>query len=706
MRDPRLLARLVPRKWNVDACLKHSNAAAVEKNKKNSTPACVDVYVPASHAFNPAVLPGFVGLAEQHGLKSYKDFHRFSLENSDQFWGALGSAYLDWQKDFTTVQESNFKTGDIKWFLGGKLNVSYNCLDRHVARTPDKTALIWEKDEPGKEERITYSQLLGMTCRLANVLKQANVKHGDRVVIYLPNCPLAVAGMMACARIGAIHSLVFAGFSADALRDRIQNCEAKVVITVDEMTRGGKVIGLKKIVDAAVKDCPSVQAVFLEQRSKNEGKATKLDVRLHDALSGVDAICKPEVMDSEDPLFLLYTSGSTGKPKGLIHTQAGYLLYAAVTQQVAFNYSPAEDVFGCVADVGWITGHSYIVYGPLANGGTTVLFESTPLYPNPSRYWEMVERLKINQLYLSPTAVRSLLKRGDEHLRDHDLSSLKTLGVVGEPINHEAWEWLYDKVGNRKCPIVDTYWQTETGGVIIAPLPADAGDPIYPSMAMRPFFGIDPIIENSEALVDHGADLAGAIYIKQAWPGITRGVYGDQQRFVETYFSQSPGHYCTGDGAIETPEGYFRVTGRTDEVINISGHRLGTAEIEDALDLHDGLSESAVISFPHSVKGEGLVAFVVMKDSHAKDDRKKIVKELKDVIKMKIASYAVPEEILICQSLPKTRSGKIMRRILKQIATSKTDDFGDTSTLADPYVLEAIIATWSETHTHAENTKT
>ncbi|GAU93058.1 hypothetical protein RvY_05049 [Ramazzottius varieornatus] len=664
--------------------------------KKEGAP-CRNVRVPEEYGFKPGMLPGFENVAREHGLKTYKDVYRFSLEHNDLFWESCAKM-LNWKEPFHTVQDCDLKKGKVGWFLGGKLNVSENCLDRHVAEDPNKIALLWEKDEPGTVQ-ISYGQLLEWTCKMANTLKQARVQKGDCVCVYLPTSPMAVASMLACARIGAIHTVVFAGFSSESLRDRIQNCKAKVVITANEMIRGGKSIPLKQLVDDAVKDCPTVKTVFVEQRTKKEGRYAKHDVALTDALDAASAECAPEVLDSEDPLFVLYTSGSTGKPKGVLHTQAGYLLYAALTQKVVFNLKPGE-VFGCLADIGWITGHSYVVYAPLANGITTVLFESTPNYPSPSRYWSTVERLKINHLYISPTALRSLLRHGKSHVKNHDLSSLRTLGLVGEPVNHEAWEWYYDVIGQRRCPVVDTWWQTETGGISIAPLPGDSADPIYPGMAMRPFFGIEPVVKNSEAFADHGSDQAGVLYVARPWPGMLRGIYGDEERFVETYLSEKPGCYTTGDGCVETADGYFKITGRVDDVINVSGHRLGTAEVENAIDSHGKVAESAVVSFPHLVKGEGLAAFVVLTDDYEADEH--LVKDLKGLIKHSIASYAIPEEIVIVPHLPKTRSGKIMRRLLKLIAQNKNEDFGDTSTLQDPDILKPIIDAWSKTTTAAE----
>uniref|UniRef100_A0A674MZC7 Acetyl-coenzyme A synthetase n=1 Tax=Takifugu rubripes TaxID=31033 RepID=A0A674MZC7_TAKRU len=537
---------------------------------------------------------------------------------------------------FHRVRDCELSSGKISWFQGGKLNVSVNCLDVHVEKHPDRVALIWEKDEPGTEEKVTYRELLETTCRLANTLKSHGIKKGDTVAIYMPVSPLAVAALLACARIGAVHTVVFAGFSSEALAGRIQDAKCKAVITCNEGVRGGRLIPLKATVDAALKSCPTVRHVFVkllwELFSSNSYLWCVFQVMCRQS-----AVCAAEPLDSEDLLFLLYTSGSTGKPKGIVHTQAGYLLYTSLTHQYVFDYRDG-DVFGCVADIGWITGHSYVVYGPLCNGATTVLFESTPVYPNPGRYWEMVERLRINQFYGAPTALRLLLKYDEQWVKKYDRSSLQTLGSVGEPINHEAWHWFHSVVGEGRCPLVDTWWQTETGGICIAPRPAEEGAPIYPTMAMRPFFGIQVALMGEKGERLNANSVSGALCISQPWPGMARSIYGDHQRFVNTYFKPYPGCYFTGDGAYRSEDGYYQITGRMDDVINVSGHRLGTAEIEDALDEHP----------------------------------------------------AVPETAVVVKRLPKTRSGKIMRRILRKVATG-TRDLGDVSTLDDPTVVKEII---------------
>ncbi|XP_026540446.1 acetyl-coenzyme A synthetase 2-like, mitochondrial isoform X2 [Notechis scutatus] len=528
-----------------------------------------------------------------------------------------------------------------------------------------------------------------MTCRLANTLKRNGIKKGDRVAIYMSVSPMAVAAMLACARIGAVHTVVFAGFSAESLAGRINDAKCKAVITCNQGIRGGRILELKSTVDEAVKNCSSVKCVFVAQRTDNKIHTCSHDILLEEEMAKESLVCPSEIMESEDMLFMLYTSGSTGKPKGIVHTQAGYLLYAAVTHKHVFDFKQ-DDIFGCVADIGWITGHSYVVYGPLCNGSTTVLFESTPVYPDPGRYWETVERLKINQFYCAPTALRLLLKYGEEYVKKYDRSSLTTLGSVGEPINHEAWHWYYSVVGEKKCTLVDTWWQTETGGICIAPRPSEEGAEIIPAIAMRPFYGITPVLMDENGKVLEGNDTSGALCIAQPWPGIARTIYEDHQRFVEAYFKAYPGYYFTGDAAYRTKEGYYQLTGRMDDVLNISGHRLGTAEIEDAMDEHPEIPETAVISYPHDIKGEVALAFIVLKDDMA--DKDMIIKEVKTIVATKIAKYAVPEHIMVVKRLPKTRSGKIMRRLLQRIVTDNSD-MGDITTLDDPSVIEEILET-------------
>uniref|UniRef100_A0A7N8X7D1 Propionate--CoA ligase n=1 Tax=Mastacembelus armatus TaxID=205130 RepID=A0A7N8X7D1_9TELE len=583
----------------------------------------------------------------------YRDLYRLSITDPDRFWGSAATDRLRWVKPFHRVQDCELSSGRISWFLGGKLNVSVNCLDVHVETHPDRVALIWERDEPGTEVKVTYRELLETTCRLANTLKDHGIQKGDRVAIYMPVSPLAVAAMLACTRIGAVHTVVFAGFSSDALAGRIQDAHCKAVITCNQAVRGGRVLDLKPTVDAALTSCPTVRHVFVSQRTEKPVVMGPLDVPLEES-----AVCPAEPLDSEDLLFLLYTSGSTGKPKGIVHTQAGYLLYSSLTHQFVFDHQDG-DVFGCVADVGWITGHSYVVYGPLCNGATTVLFESTPVYPNPGRYWETVQRLGITQFYGAPTALRLLQKYDDHWVKTYDRSTLRTLG-------------------------------SETGGICIAPRPADEGSPILPAMAMRPFFGIQPVLMGEKGQPVPGNSVGGALCISQPWPGMARSIYGDHQRFVDAYFKPFPGCYFSGDGAFRSEDGFYQITGRMDDVINVSGHRLGTAEIEDALDAHPAVPEAAVVGIPHDIKGEVPFAFVVLKDDLGGDTHS-MVEQLRHLVTTKIAKYAVPEHFLVVRRLPKTRSGKIMRRILRKVAMETTADLGDVSTLDDPSVVMEII---------------
>lgn len=636
-------------------------------------------------------------VAEMKGgqqLKSHEDLYNYSLKHPDRFWGALARSRLKWITPFKQVSQCDVKQGKFNWFADGQLNVTENCLDRHAQQTPGKIALIWEKDEPNQHQKITYRQLYNLTNKLANTLKRYGVKKGDRVAIYMPVSPLAVAAMLGCARIGAVHSIVFAGFSADALATRINDAKAEILITSDQAVRGGKVIEIKKMVDSAVERCPSIRHVFVAKRTGKPVPMGQKDVALEEAMAKEGTECPSEVMNSEDPLFMLYTSGSTGKPKGIIHSQAGYLLYASVTHKHVFDYHEG-DIFGCVADVGWITGHSYVVYGPLCNGGTTLLFESTPVYPDPGRYWETVQRLRLTHFYGAPTAIRLLLKHGDEWVSKYDRSSLRVLGSVGEPLNHEAWDWYNEVVGERKCTIVDTWWQTETGGICISPRPSAPAAKILGGMPMRPMFGIDPVLVNEQGQVIEKNDVPGALCISQPWPGIARTLFGDHKRFMDTYFTAYPGLYFSGDGAFRDENGYYQITGRMDDVINVTGHRLGTAEIEDALDNHNAVAESAVVGFPHHIKGEGVYAFVILKNEIG-NDHKSIKAELCKTVKSQIAAYAVPEVIQICLGLPKTRSGKIMRRILRKVAANRSHELGDITTLADSEVVEQIVKDHAE----------
>ncbi|KAM4694027.1 acetyl-coenzyme A synthetase 2-like, mitochondrial [Discoglossus pictus] len=651
---------------------------------------------PAEQAVGPAwdVQSYMPEAAALSSLQTYQELLQFSIRDPETFWGVLARERLTWVKPHKIVRDCDFSQGRVRWFLGGQLNVSVNCLDKHVHQCPERVALIWERDEPGTQVNITYRELLDTTCRIANTLKKHGVQKGDRVAIYMPVSPMAVASMLACARIGAVHTVVFAGFSAESLAGRINDASCKAIITTNQGVRGGRVTELKKTVDEAVKACPSIKHVFVSQRTDNKVPMGKLDIPLEEEMAKADPICTPEIMNSEDLLFLLYTSGSTGKPKGVVHTQAGYLLYAALTHKYVFDYKQG-DVYACVADIGWITGHSYVVYGPLCNGATTVLFESTPVYPDPGRYWETVERLKVNQFYGAPTAIRLLLKYGDEWVKKYDRSSLKTLGSVGEPINHEAWEWFHNVVGEKRCTLVDTWWQTETGGICITPRPSEEDAEVIPAMAMRPFFGIQPELLDDKGQIKEGGDVSGALCIAQPWPGMARTIYGDHQRFIDAYFKTYPGYYFTGDGAYRSKEGYYQITGRMDDVINISGHRLGTAEIEDAMDEHPEVPETAVIGYPHDIKGEGAFAFVVLKDD-CKIPEKSVNEELKTIVATKIAKYAVPDHILFVKRLPKTRSGKIMRRVLRKIATDKTDELGDITTLEDPSVITEILDSYKK----------
>uniref|UniRef100_A0A8P4GG32 Propionate--CoA ligase n=1 Tax=Dicentrarchus labrax TaxID=13489 RepID=A0A8P4GG32_DICLA len=604
---------------------------------------------------------------------SHRDLHRLSVTDPDLFWGSAAADRLRWMKPFHRVRDCELSSGKISWFLGGKLNVSENCLDVNVEKHPDRVALIWERDEPGTEVKITYRELLETTCRLANTLKSHGIQKGDRVAIYMPVSPLAVAAMLACARIGAVHTVVFAGFSSEALAGRIQDAQCKAVLTCNEGVRGGRLVKLKSTVDAAVKSCPTVQHVFVSQRTETPTVMGELDVPLEEVRH-----CN----------ILYWMVGFWGHVSGQQFSRHSVDLVLLCLQYV-FDYRDG-DVFGCVADVGWITGHSYVVYGPLCNGATTILFESTPVYPNPGRYWETVQRLGISQFYGAPTALRLLLKYDDSWVKKYERSSLRTLGSVGEPINHEAWHWFHSVVGDGRCPLVDTWWQTETGGVCIAPRPAEDGAPIIPAMAMRPFFGIQPVLMGEKGELLSGNCVSGALCISQPWPGMARSIYGDHQRFIEAYFKPYPGCYFTGDGAYRSEDGYYQITGRMDDVINVSGHRLGTAEIEDALDEHPAVPETAVIGIPHDIKGEVPFAFVVLKEEFG-DDPAAILQQLRELVTTKIAKYAVPEHFLVVKRLPKTRSGKIMRRILRKVAVETSGDLGDVSTLDDPSVVGEIV---------------
>ncbi len=621
------------------------------------------------------------------GEDEYKKIYNKSIKDPEAFW-AEKAEQLHWFKKWDKVKDCDFINARIEWFKGGKLNVSYNCVDRHLEKRGNKAAIIWE-GEPEEESKVyTYQLLYHEVCKFANVLKKKGVKKGDRVTIYMPMVPELTIAMLACTRIGAIHSIVFGGFSAEALRDRIQDCESSLLITTDGSFRAGKVIGLKKNADQALEECPSVKTCIVCNRTGTEIPMKEgRDVWWHEETESPDISgeCEPEQMDAEDPLFILYTSGSTGKPKGVMHTTGGYLVYVYQTFKWIFDYKE-EDVFWCTADIGWVTGHSYIVYGPLANGASSVMFEGVPSYPQYNRFWKIVEKYKVTQFYTAPTAIRAIAKMGDQWIKGIDLSSIRILGTVGEPINPEAWMWYYNLVGGGRCPIVDTWWQTETGGVLITPLPGAID--VKPGSAGRPFPGVKPIVvreDGSPADINEG----GYLCIEEPWPGMMRGVYGDQERFKNTYFIQFPGKYYTGDGAKLDKDGDFWLTGRLDDVINVSGHRMGTAEVESALVSHPKVAEAAVVGFPHEIKGQGIYAFVTLNSGEEKSDALK--KELVKHVRSEIGPIAAPDKIHYADGLPKTRSGKIMRRILKKIAAGDVDNLGDVSTLAEPNVVEELI---------------
>jgi acetyl-CoA synthetase len=616
----------------------------------------------------------------------YKQMYQRSVDDPDGFWAEQADKFLTWFKRWERVQNSDLAKGQIRWFEGGTLNVSYNCLDRHLESRADQVAIIWEGDNPSEDKKITYRQLHEQVCRFANALKERGVKKGDRVCIYLPMIPEAAVAMLACTRVGAIHSVVFGGFSPDALRDRLNDSECQVLITSDESVRGGKNVPLKANADKALEQAPNVKTVFVIKRTGGkidwrEGR----DVWYHEATAAVSADCEPEQMDAEDALFILYTSGSTGKPKGVLHTTGGYLLGASMTHKYVFDYHEG-DVYWCTADVGWVTGHSYIVYGPLANGATTLMFEGVPTYPDASRFWQIVDKHKVNIFYTAPTAIRSLMGAGDELVKKTSRKSLKLLGSVGEPINPEAWEWYHRVVGDGRCPIVDTWWQTETGAIMITPLPGAIAQ--KPGSATLPFFGVVPELVDNEGQVIEGA-VSGNLCITRPWPSMMRTIYGDHQRFIDAYLSTYKGKYFTGDGARRDEDGYYWITGRVDDVLNVSGHRLGTAEVENALVLHPKVAEAAVVGYPHNIKGQGIYCYVTLMNGEQPSDELK--KELVNLVRKEIGPIASPDVIQWAPGLPKTRSGKIMRRILRKVACNELDSLGDTSTLADPSVVDSLI---------------
>jgi len=619
--------------------------------------------------------------------EQYLEMYQQSIDHPDQFWAEQAEAFVSWFKPWDKVSSVGYE-GDvnIKWFEGAKLNVSYNCLDRHLQTRGDQTAIIWEGDDPDVSKAITYKELHEQVCRFANVLKDRGVRKGDCISIYMPMVPEAAVAMLACTRIGAVHSIVFGGFSPEALKDRILDSDCQVVITADEGLRGGKAVPLKENVNKALQSCPHVHTVVVTKVTGNAIEWNdERDIWYAESLADASVDCVPEEMDAEDPLFILYTSGSTGKPKGVLHTTGGYLLYAAMTHKYIFDYHDG-DIYWCTADVGWVTGHTYIVYGPLCNGATTLMFEGIPTYPDAGRFWQVVDKHQVNIFYTAPTAIRALMGLGDEFVTKHSRKSLRILGSVGEPINPEAWEWYYHVVGNGECPIVDTWWQTETGGILITPLPG-ATD-LKPGSATRPFFGIEPAIVDEQGNELEG-DASGNLIIKRSWPGQMRTIFGDHDRFIETYFKLYPGSYFTGDGARRDKDGYYWITGRVDDVINVSGHRMGTAEVESALVLHNTVAEAAVVGYPHDIKGQGIYAYVtLMSGVEPSDDLRK---ELVQHVRKEIGPIASPDIIQWAPGLPKTRSGKIMRRILRKVAENELDALGDTSTLADPSVVDDLI---------------
>ena len=621
--------------------------------------------------------------------EQYEKMYEESLSNNEMFWSKHGKR-IDWLKPYTKIKDVVYSKNDvsIKWYYDGTTNVSYNCIDRHAKNSPKKTAIIWEGDDPSKVKKISYEELQTKVCKMANVLKKIGVKKGDRVTIYLTMIPELAYVMLACARIGAIHSIIFGGFSSDSIAGRIKDCNSEYIVTADEGIRGGKTIPLKKITDKALESCPNVKKCLVVKYTGNKvDMVGERDVYIDELISDVDQYCEPEEMNAEDPLFILYTSGSTGKPKGVLHTTGGYLVYASMTHEYIFNYKE-NDIYWCTADIGWITGHSYIIYGPLSNGATTLMFEGVPNYPNFSRFWEVIDKHSVNIFYTAPTAIRALMREGDDYVNKTSRSSLKLLGTVGEPINPEAWKWYYEVPGNSNCPIVDTWWQTETGGILISP--QSGAIDLKPGSASKPFYGIKPCIVNKDGEEQNG-ESEGMLCLKDSWPGQMRTVYGDHNRFISTYFSQFDGKYFTGDGCKRDKDGYYWITGRVDDVIIVSGHNLGTAEIESAFVSHPKVSEAAVVGYPHDIKGNGLYCYVSLIAGVENSD--KLKKELVDTIRSKIGPIATPDFIHFSDGLPKTRSGKIMRRILRKIAANEEDQLGDITTLADPSVVQKLIDT-------------
>ncbi|NQV70821.1 MAG: acetate--CoA ligase [Pseudohongiella sp.] len=617
---------------------------------------------------------------------SFQNLYQQSIESPEEFWAEQAGELLYWHQPWQTVYRGDFAKAETRWFIGGKLNVAFNCIDRHLERRGEQTAIIWEGDDPSEDKKITYRELHTHVCKFANALKARGVSKGDRVCIYMPMIPEASYAMLACARIGAVHSVVFGGFSPESIKDRILDSDCQTVITADEGLRGGRTIPLKANVDKALEQCPNVHSVFVVRRTNADVPwSEQRDVCYHKATAAASADCEPELMDAEDPLFILYTSGSTGKPKGVLHTTAGYLLEASITHKYVFDYHEG-DIYWCTADVGWVTGHSYIVYGPLANGAITLMFEGIPTYPDASRFWQVIDKHQVNIFYTAPTAIRALMAVGDEPVTRTSRASLRLLGSVGEPINPEAWEWYYHVVGDSRCAIVDTWWQTETGAIMLSPIPGVTD--LKPGSAAIPFFGVKAALLDADGKELEGP-ATGNLVLCQSWPSQIRSVYGDHQRCIDTYFTTYPGYYFTGDSARRDDDGYYWVTGRVDDVINVSGHRLGTAEIESALVLHPAVAEAAVVDFPHDIKGQGIYAYVTLMTGV--EESEALRAELIKFVAGEIGAFAKPEVIQFAPALPKTRSGKIMRRILRKIAANDMDNLGDTSTLADPAVVEHII---------------
>ena len=621
--------------------------------------------------------------------ETYQQMYERSVRDPEGFWAEHAEKQVEWFQKWDKVLQWDFHKADIKWFLNGKLNVSYNCLDRHVnAGAGDQTALIWQGNNQDESQKFSYAELLGQVCQFANALRALGVKKGDRVCIYMQMIPELPVAMLACTRIGAVHSIVFGAFSPDSLRDRIQDSECKLLITQDTGLRGAKNdIPMKTNADTAVAECPSIEHVVVVRRTGHEvPMQADRDVWWHEQVATRPTTCEPESMDAEDPLFILYTSGSTGKPKGVLHTTGGYLVYVSMTHRYVFDYRPG-DIYWCTADIGWVTGHSYIVYGPMANRATTMMFEGVPNYPDFGRFWQIVEQHKVNIFYTAPTALRALMKEGDSWPAKYDLSSLRILGTVGEPIKSPEWHWYFQTIGQERCPIVDTWWQTETGGILITPLPGVTKT--KPGSATRPFFGVQPCLVDDQGSEIVGNGVSGNLCLKFPWPGIMRTVYGDHERFIQTYFSSYPGKYFSGDGCRRDEDGYYWITGRVDDVINVSGHRLGTAEIEGALGKHPAVAEAAVVGMPHDLKGQGIYAFVTLKTGQQSSPD--MVKELNNTVRREIGPHATPDKVQFADGLPKTRSGKIMRRILRKIGEGAIDQLGDTSTLADPSVVDQLV---------------